>query len=859
MKKIQGRLKSFGIRTTQGEWTFDVSAITGAAHAQPVAGSDAQPQPSVPPQQPGGQDANLANNIIKPLTRNGQQLHDETSSARDLPRSDDNDDDDAFIEPPPRQPVAKKQCINATSKVQYRKSYNLLHFEFCVRCAPSTFNSFVDHLTLWQRRRIKDMGFGGLLCVAAERLESRELLKFLFDRLDPKTMVLNVAKDKGIHVTPFMVKQVLDLPEGGEDIVLSAHIQASKVLSAFKTLLGLQESHDLHASHLQKTLKDDLELGSGMITDDMAIRFFFIIASNKLLFPSTDNNIRCKDVYLTRDLSCLPALNWCKAVILYLDNLQCQHQIQHMDTPRPKYVTQNVIKKIISADRTKDQQGKATFGVLPLRNIIDTCYHTTENPSSTTPPSIEPLATTRIHSMQAELRGIVHQISAGPRKTQAMQALLSFDAKAKEASRYVTIAQQMLSDAHQSATHILQAILNDEIHGNNSEDHGNQAHASDAAQANDVDMNGHIAQNVGSENVFGGKKHDLNQGIPDGLQQNRTEEHDLPPSEALHDSIAYHNCHLLNTYLILHIQVHTDEMIDHIVPHVRAKGDPVAPSPNGTATNTDDALGPILLQPCTQDEFIHHPAIAPRPQRLTKRLARYVSPFKGDPQRAKAPQLTAHAVRKKFRTDMKCKSDIFIRTGLREFSGSDIEESFLDGEMLSTQFMSYLVAYMSYDECHMADGGGYRVFLSQEHGEYVNIEEDEDFSQWESYQALAVLQRDIGDLNTTKVKLFLLPVMEEHYTIYCINFIHDRIDVIDSSPDDHTDYHQVFDSNVPIIVPCMHTDDNDCGFYAIKSMELWNGDSFHAPILILLFYGIYHPINEIKKLPSGLEAHRRRM
>nr|XP_034576124.1 uncharacterized protein LOC117839809 isoform X1 [Setaria viridis] len=159
------------------------------------------------------------------------------------------------------------------------------------------------------------MGFGGLLCVAAERLESRELLKFLFDRLDPKTMVLNVAKDKGIHVTPFVVKQVLDLPEGGEDIVLSTHIQASKALSALKTLLGLQESHDLNASHLQKTLKDDLELGSGMITDDMAIRFFFIIACNKLLFPSTDNNIRCKDVYLTRDLSCLPALNWCKAVV----------------------------------------------------------------------------------------------------------------------------------------------------------------------------------------------------------------------------------------------------------------------------------------------------------------------------------------------------------------------------------------------------------------------------------------------------------------------------------------------------------------------------------------------------------------
>jgi hypothetical protein len=37
--------------------------------------------------------------------------------------------------------------------------------------------------------------------------------------------------------------------------------------------------------------------------------------------------------------------------------------------------------------------------------------------------------------------------------------------------------------------------------------------------------------------------------------------------------------------------------------------------------------------------------------------------------------------------------------------------------------------------------------------EYINIEEDEDFSQWEPHQALAVLQRDIGDIDPTKVKL----------------------------------------------------------------------------------------------------------
>lgn len=111
MKKIQGRLKSFGIRTTQGEWTFDISAITEAADAQPVAGADAQPQSSAPPQRPGGQDSNLANNNSKSPSGSGQQLHTESSRAKDLPQSDDNDDDDAFMEPPPSLPIIQSSML----------------------------------------------------------------------------------------------------------------------------------------------------------------------------------------------------------------------------------------------------------------------------------------------------------------------------------------------------------------------------------------------------------------------------------------------------------------------------------------------------------------------------------------------------------------------------------------------------------------------------------------------------------------------------------------------------------------------------------------------------------------------------
>lgn len=74
-------------------------------------------------------------------------------------------------------------------------------------------------------------------------------------------------------------------------------------------------------------------------------------------------------------------------------------------------------------------------------------------------------------------------------------------------------------------------------------------------------------------------------------------------------------------------------------------------------------------------------------------------------------------------------------------------------------------------------------------------------------------------------------------------------------------------SSVPIIDVPFQAHAGDSGFFAIKFMELWNGESFHVPIRTecipiyrsqLLFYGLYHPMNNIQKLPSGLEVHRPR-
>ncbi|OEL15066.1 hypothetical protein BAE44_0023913, partial [Dichanthelium oligosanthes] len=136
-----------------------------------------------------------------------------------------------------------------------------------------------------------------------------------------------------------------------------------------------------------------------------------------------------------------------------------------------------------------------------------------------------------------------------------------------------------------------------------------------------------------------------------------------------------------------------------------------------------------------------------------------------------------------------------------------------------------------------------------------------------------------------------LPVMEEDpYSIYCINFIHNRIDVLDSSPEDTRLYHEVLSARIiprlnllfqletdstvkqftrfkhPIIGVCMQLHTNDSGFFAIKFMELWNGESFHVPVLTVSltihvinfndvnFFSIYLSPNSISLQTVGKRA-----
>jgi hypothetical protein len=67
------------------------------------------------------------------------------------------------------------------------------------------------------------------------------------------------------------------------------------------------------------------------------------------------------------------------------------------------------------------------------------------------------------------------------------------------------------------------------------------AHADDADMYDDQSAQNVVSQHVVSAPIIRSEPMGLNQNVPDGLQQNRSKEQDLPPFDALHDGVAYHN------------------------------------------------------------------------------------------------------------------------------------------------------------------------------------------------------------------------------------------------------------------------------------------------------------------------------
>uniref|UniRef100_A0A0E0KCY5 Ubiquitin-like protease family profile domain-containing protein n=1 Tax=Oryza punctata TaxID=4537 RepID=A0A0E0KCY5_ORYPU len=156
--------------------------------------------------------------------------------------------------------------------------------------------------------------------------------------------------------------------------------------------------------------------------------------------------------------------------------------------------------------------------------------------------------------------------------------------------------------------------------------------------------------------------------------------------------------------------------------------------------------------------------------------------------------------------------------------------------------------------------------------------------------AVNIISRECKSFDLPNAKLiFPSMINNDHWTVFCFNFNYKRIDILDSLGHDRDEkalkamkYRVVgrFLDVLDVMFPKKFTDvrkwkcypactqkqvlTNDCGFLAMKYIQLWDGKVFvkkvcpkdgtkyHAEAL---YYILFHPLNEAK-LPAAIERYR---
>jgi hypothetical protein len=113
-------------------------------------------------------------------------------------------------------------CINLQQK---RTTHSQI-----AQCSPSIIRSFMSTtLTPSMGTAIQEMGFGGIMWLAAKLLDNREFLSWLLDRFDLENMIIQIGS-KQIRVTEHTVKCVLGLPCKGGDPPMTTDDAGKKIL-----------------------------------------------------------------------------------------------------------------------------------------------------------------------------------------------------------------------------------------------------------------------------------------------------------------------------------------------------------------------------------------------------------------------------------------------------------------------------------------------------------------------------------------------------------------------------------------------------------------------------------------------------
>ncbi|CAN6357292.1 unnamed protein product [Urochloa humidicola] len=285
--------------------------------------------------------------------------------------------------------------------------------------------------------------------------------------------------------------------------------------------------------------------------------------------------------------------------------------------------------------------------------------------------------------------------------------------------------------------------------------------------------------------------------------------------------------------------------------------------------------------------------------RLRKRPRRFILPFKIAGSRPKVPKERALAMRNRIANDENLQEMTRIDFSVfLSYDGKDLLTTFADDKFGESNLLDYIVHCLRYDDIvHKQESIGYRVFLTT--GLWTAAQDvvkeymDDGKTETEPFKIMREhLEVQTEHYDVTKAKLIFMPACDgHHYFLYCINLIHNRIDILDSidywwTRTDYLSRHQpVWDMPLinqafkkitkgkfptfynwsrPFISVPKQAGPSDCMFFVWKYMEFWDGDRLNIKInpflgmiyrIEMMHYTVFHALNQAD-LPDVLDIFR---
>uniref|UniRef100_A0A0E0PK36 Ubiquitin-like protease family profile domain-containing protein n=1 Tax=Oryza rufipogon TaxID=4529 RepID=A0A0E0PK36_ORYRU len=725
--------------------------------------------------------------------------------------------------------------------------------------------------------------------------EQPDLIRWLMDRTDPKTMTIQISENKKIAITPWKISIVLGTPFGGEPLQYPDKKCMAAAFAQLANELGVPPSSNISVPMLKSKLEHRKD-------DPTAVRFFIMILTNKLLLPSTSFYITKKDAWLGMDLSRVARIDWSKAVfdllrdslLLYIDNLDVIKlglTIDRLHTPRIQLYTKDLVEAISQGDRVKDEEDKIVFGQLNDRcinimssilfkfnGILASCYSHPDYDKDKEPrgdnagtPFADELVTA-VHinfpSMFDTIGPHIYGLQAEQNK-RVLDALGEYDRQAKICADNIAKNIRRVQTCHARVSDHIVSIIRG------------------AMQTQET------AQRAGTYT----EKQPTFQGEPAAMPSNQEDVPKLddtapqsrtPPSTAVMECLTLlvpssyqlsvllrSACYPKNTRKIQPQSYVLQKLVYKRTPHLKnvQKG-------NEVANNV-----------CTKK-----PTPFRRPQRRTKMPARFLTtPSAG---RGTLPDDNSALNLLEFVLSHPDSfgSAILIQADLCFATCTDIVKSFSARQMAQGMFIDAFADFLSREDMENRPlSANNRIFIPTTISALINIENVTRNDTKDNYKPDALVEQLHFALGN--IEMFLPVIHDDHWSLYIINHNQKSFDILDSKRYDmiggtETQHHfpmaqkilkrlsdgfQVFmGGKFPkfgnyrkcyIKCPKMATGSNDCAFYVMRFMEKYNGDAdkllqsfpkvpsdkLRAQILHHL---IFNRFNSVQELHQDIETFR---